>query len=149
MSHFTQVKTKLTNRECLVQALVDLNLPPQVYETPQPLTGYYGGSQGRSAEIIVPGSSFRARADMGFRLNPDSGVYDLIQDEYEVIKKLGSKFYACQLMPAYGKRMVIAKAAELTERFGECNITEENNGSVQTLRLTFAGHQEIKQYTRR
>ncbi len=47
-------------------------------------------------------------------------------------------------MQAYSKRMVRAKAAKLQERFGECNITEETNGSVQTLRLTFAGYQEVK-----
>ncbi len=53
MSHFSTVKTKLANRECLVQALQDLKLNPQVHQTPQSLKGYYGGSQGQSAEIIV------------------------------------------------------------------------------------------------
>ena len=147
MSHFSTVKTKLVSLECLVQALQDLKLNPQVHSSPQPLTGYYGDSQGQSAEIIVPGSSFNARADMGFKFN--GSEYQLIQDDYEVIRRLGGKFYACQLMPAYGKRMVRAKAAELQEKFGECAISEKTNGSVQTLRLTFAGHQEIQQYARR
>ncbi|MBD2491404.1 DUF1257 domain-containing protein [Aulosira sp. FACHB-615] len=147
MSHFSTVKTKLINRECLVQALEDLNLKAQVHEIPQPLKGYYGDSQGKRAEIIVPGSSFNARADMGFKFN--GSEYEMIQDEYEVIRRLGGKFYATQLMPAYGRRMVMAKAEELRERFGECTITETSNGSVQTLRLTFAGHQETKQYARR
>jgi hypothetical protein len=147
MSHFSTVRTRLVNRECLVQALKDLLLQPQVYEQPQPLTGYYGDSQGQSAEIIVPGSSFNARADMGFKFN--GSEYQLIQDDYEVIRRLGGKFYACQLMPAYGKCMVKAKAAELQEQFGECVISEETNGTVQTLRLTFAGHQEVQQYVRR
>jgi len=40
MSHFSTVKTRLTNRKCLVQALEDLKLQPQVHETAQPLTGY-------------------------------------------------------------------------------------------------------------
>ncbi|MCC5633088.1 hypothetical protein LC613_36835 [Nostoc sphaeroides CHAB 2801] len=35
MSHFSTVKTKLANRECLVQALQDLKLNPQVHETAQ------------------------------------------------------------------------------------------------------------------
>jgi hypothetical protein len=147
MSHFSTVKTKLINRECLVLALEDLKLQPQVYETPQPLTGYYGDSQGHSAEIIVPGNRFNARADMGFQWS--GAEYKIIWDEYEVIRQLGGKFYACQLMPAYGKRMVLAKAAELQERFGECEITETTLGSVQTMRLTFAGHQEVKQFARR
>ncbi|ODG98012.1 hypothetical protein A4S05_00930 [Nostoc sp. KVJ20] len=147
MSHFSTVKTKLTNRKCLVQALQDLKMNPQVYETAQPLKGYYGGSQGQSAEIIVSGRTIKARADMGFKWN--GSEYEMIQDEYEVIRRLGGKFYACQLMPAYGRRMVLAKAAELQEQFGECAIAEETSGTVQTLRLTFAGHQEVKQFARR
>ncbi|MDF5739104.1 MAG: hypothetical protein PUQ00_26525 [Nostoc sp. S13] len=35
------------------------------------------------------------------------------------------------------------------ERFGECAIAESTKGTVQTLRLTFAGHQEVKQFARR
>ncbi|MBG1265071.1 DUF1257 domain-containing protein [Nostoc sp. WHI] len=147
MSHFSTVKTKLANRDCLVQALQDLQLSPQVHEKPQPLQGYYGDSQGQSAEIIVSGRTIKARADMGFKWN--GSEYEMIQDEYEVIRQLGGKFYACQLMPAYGRRMVLAKAEELREKFGSCSITETSVGQVQTLRLTFAGHQEVKQFARR
>ena len=149
MSHFSTVKTKLTNRECLIFALTNLNLSPQVYETAQSLKGYYGGSQGQSAEIIVSGRTIKARADIGFKWNTSSGVYEVIHDSYETVPKLGQDFFSNKLMLAYGQRMVRAKAAELQERFGECAITEETNGSVQTLRLTFAGHQEVQQYVRR
>ncbi|BBD70434.1 hypothetical protein NIES4072_68000 [Nostoc commune NIES-4072] len=149
MSHFSTVKTKLTNRECLVQALQDLKLNPQVYETAQPLKGYYGGSQGKSAEIIVSGRTIKARADIGFKWNQSSGVYDVIHDGYETVPKLGKDFFSNKLMLAYGQRMVRAKAAELQEQFGECAIAESTDGTVQTLRLTFAGHQEVQQYVRR
>ncbi|AUB44549.1 putative protein family Ycf35 (plasmid) [Nostoc flagelliforme CCNUN1] len=83
MSHFSTVKTKLTNRECLVQALQDLKLNPQVDETAQSLKGYYGGEQGQSAEIIVSGRTIKARADIGFKWNQSSGVYEVIHDSYE------------------------------------------------------------------
>ncbi|KOP24388.1 hypothetical protein AMR41_21090 [Hapalosiphon sp. MRB220] len=149
MSHFSTVKTKLTNRECLIQALQDLELQPQVHKTPQPLTGYYGGSQEQSAEIIVSGHTFKARADIGFRWNQNSGVYDVIYDAYETSPRLGENFFSHKLMQTYGRRMVLAKTEELREKFGECTITETTEGQVQTLRLTFAGHQEIKQYARR
>lgn len=149
MSHFSTVKTKLTNRECLIFALTDLNLSPQVHETPQPLKGYYGGSQGQSAEIIVSGRTIKARADIGFKWNQSSGVYDVIHDSYETVPKLGQDFFSNKLMLAYGKHLVRAKAAELQERFGECAIAESTNGNVQTLRLTFAGHEEVQQYVRR
>lgn len=149
MSHFSTVKTKLVNRECLVQTLQDLKLNPQVHETAQPLKGYYGSSQGKSAEIIVSGRTIKARADIGFKWNQSSGVYEVIHDSYETVPKLGQDFFSNKLMLAYGQRMVRAKAAELQERFGECAIAQITNRSVQTLRLTFAGHQEVKQFARR
>ncbi|MFW9264556.1 DUF1257 domain-containing protein [Nostoc sp. CALU 546] len=149
MSHFSTVKTKLANRECLIFALTDLNLSPQVHEEAQPLKGYYSGSQGQSAEIIVSGRTIQARADIGFKWNQSSGVYDVIHDSYETVPKLGKDFFSNKLMLAYGKHLVRVKAAELQEKFGECAIAESTNGSVQTLRLTFAGHQEVQQYVRR
>jgi len=149
MSHFSTVKTRLTSLECLVQALQDLKLQPQVYETPQPLKGYYGDDEGQSAEIIVPGNTIKARADIGFKWNPTDNTYRVIHDEYETTPRLGENFFSHQLMQAYGKRMVMVKAAELQERFGSCTITEETAGQVQTLRLTFAGHQEVQQFARR
>ncbi|MBD2536988.1 DUF1257 domain-containing protein [Nostoc flagelliforme FACHB-838] len=149
MSHFSTVKTKLANRECLIFALTDLNLSPQVHEEAQPLKGYYGGSQGQSAEILVSGRTIKARADIGFKWNQSSGVYDVIHDSYETVPKLGKDFFSNKLMLAYGKHLVRVKAAELQEQFGECAIAESTSGSVQTLRLTFAGHQEVKQFARR
>ncbi|RCJ18452.1 hypothetical protein A6770_32980 [Nostoc minutum NIES-26] len=149
MSHFSTVKTRLTNCECLVQALQDLKLQPRLYETPQPLKGYYGDSQGQSAEIIVSGHTIKANADIGFKWNSADSAYRVIHDEYETAPRLGENFFTHQLMQAYGKRMVVAKAHELQERFGRCTITEEEIGQVQTLRLTFAGHQEISQFARR
>ncbi|MBD2471431.1 DUF1257 domain-containing protein [Nostoc sp. FACHB-145] len=149
MSHFSTVKTRLVNRECLVQALEDLKLQPKVYETPQPLTGYYGDSQGQSAEIVVFGRTIKANADIGFKWNSTDNAYRVIHDEYETTPRLGENFFSHQLMQAYGKRMVMVKAAELQERFGECTISEEGTGQVQTLRLTFAGHQEVQQFARR
>ncbi|MBE9002328.1 DUF1257 domain-containing protein [Nostoc sp. LEGE 12447] len=149
MSHFSTVKTKLANRECLIFALTDLNLSPQVHEEAQPLKGYYGGSQGQSAEIIVSGLTIKARADIGFKWNQSSGVYEVIHDSYETVPRLGQDFFSNKLMLAYGKRLIRAKATELQEQFGECSIAEETNGSMQTLRLTFAGHQEVKQFVRR
>ncbi|MBD2468807.1 DUF1257 domain-containing protein [Nostoc sp. FACHB-145] len=149
MSHFSTVKTRLVNCECLVQALEDLKLQPKVYSSPQPLTGYYGDDEGQSAEIVVPGYTMKARADIGFKWNPTDSAYQIIHDEYETSPRLGENFFSHQLMQAYGQRLVRAKAAQLQERFGECTISETTNGQVQTLRLTFAGHQEVQQFARR
>ncbi|AUB42459.1 putative protein family Ycf35 [Nostoc flagelliforme CCNUN1] len=97
----------------------------------------------------MSGRSIKARADIGFKWNQNNAVYDVIHDSYETVPKLGQDFFSNKLMLAYGQRMVKAKAAELQEQFGECSIAESTNGTVQTLRLTFAGHQEVQQYVRR
>jgi len=149
MSHFSKITTKLTNRECLILALQELNLTVQVHEQPHPLRGYYGDSQGQSAEIIVPGDSLNLRADIGFKFNASEGIYETIHDPYETVRRLGQNFFTHTLMQVYGKKMVQAKALELRSKFGECNITEETNGNVHTLRLTFAAHQQQQQYVRR
>ncbi|MBD2568691.1 DUF1257 domain-containing protein [Anabaena lutea] len=148
MSHFSTVTTKLTNRECLVDALQDLQLTVQVYEKPQLLKGYYDDSEGKSAEIVVPGSTLNARADIGFLWDQEARIYQIIHDAYETVPRLGENFFSHTLMQAYGKNMVRAKAAQLQEQLGECTITEETKGQVHTLRLAFSAHQQTQQVRR-
>ena len=148
MSHFSQIKTLIRDRQALVKALTKLELEPKVYEQPQALKGYYGERGEYSAEIIVSGETMKTRADMGFKWNAQTNVYDVIQDDYETGRQLGRNFFTHKLMRAYGNEVTHAKALELSERLGECTITESSNGTVQTLRLTFAAHQ-TNQQTRR
>ncbi len=148
MPHFSQIKTLIRDRQALVAALTELKLEPQVHEIPQALKGYYGDQEEYSAEIIVQGKTMNARADLGFRWNATSGVYDVVQDNYETCHNLGRDFFTNRLMHVYGNEVIKAKAAELSERLGECTITSSTEGSVQTMRLTFAAHQQTQQ-TRR
>lgn len=149
MSHFSKIQTLLNNRECLVQALIDLELQPQVYDRPQQLTGYYGSQDEHSAEIVVPGYSIQAGADIGFKWNAQTKVYDVIHDSYETITRLGNGFFTHKLMEKYGERVIRAKAAELSDRFGECTIASSREATKLTLRLTFAAHQQVQHHTRR
>ena len=148
MSHFSQVSTKLSNKEYLVAALKDFNLQPEVYETPQPLTGYYGSFGEYSAEIIVFGRTIRAHADIGFRWNETNSVYDLIHDSYETNPRLGSNFFTHRLLEKYGEHAIRAKAAELEEQLGACTITPIPTQTGHTLKLTFAAHQQPQQHRR-
>ena len=148
MSHFSQIKTLIRDRNALVRALTTLELTPKVYDEPQVLKGYYGDQDEYSAEVIVPGETMKVRADMGFKWNPSTNVYDVIQDDYETGRRLGRDFFTHKLMHAYGNEVTRAKAAELSERLGECTITESSSGTVQTLRLTFAAHQTTAQIRR-
>ena len=148
MSHFSQIKTLIRDRDALVKALTKLELKPKVYDEPQVLKGYYGDQDEYSAEVIVAGETMRLRADLGFKWNASTNVYDVIQDDYETGRRLGRDFFTHKLMHAYGNEVTRAKAAELSERLGECTITESSSGTVQTLRLTFAAHQTTAQIRR-
>ena len=148
MSHFSQVQTKLANKDHLVAALRDLDLQPEVFETPQPLTGYYGDRGEYSAEIVVRGRTIQARADIGFKFNKVINVYDLIHDSYETTPRLGYDF-STRLLQKYGEHAVRAKAAELEAQLGACTITPIETQAGHTLKLTFAAHQQTQQYQRR
>lgn len=149
MSHFSLVQTKLIDRECLVAALQELHLQPQVYEQPHLLKGYYGSQSEYSAEIVVPASTIKARADIGFKWDEAAGFYNIIHDDYETIPRLGRDFFSHKLMEKYGMRVIYAKAAELSERLGECTIAESRTSTQQTLRLVFAAHQQVSSHSRR
>ncbi len=149
MSHFSQVSTKLSNKEYLVAALTDFELQPQVFDTPQSLTGYYGNLGEESAEIVVFGRTIRAHADIGFRWNGCTGVYDLIHDSYETTPRLGSNFFTHRLLEKYGEHAIRAKASELEEKLGACTITPIPTETGHTLKLTFSAHQQLVQYQRR
>lgn len=145
MSHFSKVKTLLRDRHCLISALDKLNLPPQIYDKPKQLKGFYGKQDEYKAEIIVAGKTINARADFGFKWNQEAQIYEVICDRYETDPRLGTDFFTHKLMQAYGNQVVRAKAMELQERFGNCTIVESTQDSVQTLRLTFAAHQHQHQ----
>lgn len=145
MSHFSKVKTLLRDRECLIAALTELKLPPQVYDKPKKLKGFYGNQDEYNAEIIITGKVINARADIGFKWNQEAQIYETICDRYETDPKLGRNFFTHKLMQAYGNQVVRTKARELEERFGNCTVVESTQGSVQTLRLTFAAHQHQHQ----
>lgn len=145
MSHFASIKTVLSDRDCLIAALTELGLQPQVYGQARNLKGYYGNQAEYSAEIVIPANTIRARADVGFRWNQDSKCYEAIYDSYETDSRLGSNFFSHKLVEKYGHRVVYAKAAEMSAQLGEYSISESRSGTQQTLRLVFAAHQVQQQ----
>jgi hypothetical protein len=88
MSHFSTIKTKITNAAALAEALDELfqargvEARIEVFETPQAMQGYYGDNGQQSAEVIVRNQSIGSKADLGYRKEND-GTYSLIWDEYE------------------------------------------------------------------
>ncbi len=73
MSHFSTIKTKLRQKDHLLQALVDLGYLPE--EGQKLVRGYRG--QTVKAELSVP---MAKGGDIGFRLNPSTNTYELVTD---------------------------------------------------------------------
>jgi hypothetical protein len=88
MSHFSTIKTKITNAAALAEALDELfnargvEARIEVFDKPQAMQGYYGGKGDQSAEVIVRNQSIGSKADLGYRKEKD-GTFSLIWDEYE------------------------------------------------------------------
>jgi Protein of unknown function (DUF1257) len=88
MSHFSTIKTKITNAAALAEALGELfnargvEARIEVFDKPQAMQGYYGDKGQQSAEVIVRNQSIGSKADLGYRKEKD-GTYSLIWDEYE------------------------------------------------------------------
>ncbi|AGY57981.1 DUF1257 domain-containing protein [Gloeobacter kilaueensis] len=115
MSHFSSIKTRLNDADALVAALRELGLQLVVHAEAQPLQGYYGGSEGQSAEIIIPAAGLGTQADIGFARQGD-GTFQLIWDLYEAERRYlpNSSLSFTQLperLPAlYARHLAIAVA---------------------------------------
>ena len=86
MSHYTKVKTRLTNKESLLKALEDMGFVKEqvkVSDVAMRLEGYNGDLRQDTAEIILPRKHVGgASNDIGFKLQED-GTYGAIISEYD------------------------------------------------------------------
>jgi hypothetical protein len=84
MSHFTVLRTQITDTDALVQALADLGFTQvEVHQTAQPLYGYGGDARLQTAEVIVRRHLVgRASNDIGFKRQED-GTFDAIISGYD------------------------------------------------------------------
>jgi hypothetical protein len=63
MSHFTEVKVQLSDREALIEAIQATGLVYEDHETPQKLNGMYG--QDFSAHVIIRKNRIGSYSDFG------------------------------------------------------------------------------------
>lgn len=122
MSHFSTVKTELRDRDALVAALGDMGHAPR--EGAQSVRGYRG--QTVTAELVV---SQPNGADIGFRLNPDSGSYELVTDLELWKQPVPVERFLAQLSQRYALRSILAATAE--EGFQVSEQTNHLDGSIE------------------
>lgn len=126
MSHYTVVRTRITDAECLKEALVEMGYQVEQGED-LPLYGYQGDRRTQTAEVVVRRRFISSASnDLGFKWVGDH--FDTIISEYDV-SLLGRDFLP-RLTRAYAYR----KVKKEVDRHG-LSLVEEEHGEDQTVRL--------------
>ena len=124
MSHFTRVKTQITDVEVLKRALADLNY---AYGEDAVVRGYQGKKE--HAEVVVrPGGDY----DIGFIKGKD-GNFQIVADWWGVTKDNGLKEQAFlnPVMQRYAYHTVVEQVAK--QGF---QVVQEAVGTDNTVKLT-------------
>lgn len=121
MSAYKKIKCELVNKNVLVEALEGLGFSPIINNEAVKLTGYEGKQREETAEIIVPreqlNKSFTgASNDLGFKLNEQTKIYDMICSDYDVVNKIPQR-----IKQMYAK-VAIEKALE-SKKFNVQHVT--------------------------
>lgn len=84
MSHFTTLRTRITDRDALVAALADVGYPDvEVHDQAQPLYGFQGDRRAQRAHVIVRRQHVGAASnDLGFEQQAD-GHFTAVISEFD------------------------------------------------------------------
>jgi hypothetical protein len=122
MSHFSTIQTELRDRDALLGALGDLGYSAS--EEAQPVRGYRG--QQVTAEVAIRQEQ---GGDIGFRLNPDTGCYELVADLDLWRQPVPVERFLSQLNQRYALRTILAATAE--EGFQVSEQSQQLDGSIE------------------
>ena len=122
MSHFSTIKTELRDRQSLLEALEDLGHGPR--QGSLTVRGYRG--QTVEAQLAVDQAN---GADIGFRLNPETGSYELVTDLDLWNQAVPVERFLAQLNQRYALRSILAATAE--EGFQVSEQAQQQDGSIE------------------
>lgn len=122
MSHFSTIQTELRDRNALLAALGDLGYSAS--EEAQAVRGYRG--QQVTAELAIRQEQ---GGDIGFRLNAESGCYELVADLDLWRQPVPVERFLSQLNQRYALRTILAATAE--EGFQVSEQTQQLDGSIE------------------
>lgn len=122
MSHFSTIKTELRDRQSLLEALEDLGHGPR--QGSLMVRGYRG--QTVEAQLAVAQAN---GADIGFRLNPETGSYELVTDLDLWNQPVPVERFLAQLNQRYALRSILAATAE--EGFQVSEQAQQQDGSIE------------------
>jgi len=122
MSHFSTIKTELRDRQALLEALADLGHTPT--EGAVQVRGYQGQTVQAQVAVLQPNG-----AHIGFRLNPESGSYELVTDLDLWNQSVPLERFVAQLSQRYALRSILAASAEAG--FELRGQTDHQDGSIE------------------
>ena len=122
MSHFSTIKTELRDRQTLLEALEDLGHGTR--QGSLMVRGYRG--QTVEAQLAVAQAN---GADIGFRLNPETGSYELVTDLDLWNQAVPVERFLAQLNQRYALRSILAATAE--EGFQVSEQAQQQDGSIE------------------
>ena len=122
MSHFSTIKTELRDHQSLLEALEDLGHGPR--QGTLMVRGYRG--QTVEAQLAVAQAN---GADIGFRLNPETGSYELVTDLDLWNQAVPVERFLAQLNQRYALRSILAATAE--EGFQVSEQAQQQDGSIE------------------
>jgi len=122
MSHFSTIKTELRDRQSLLEALEDLGHCPR--QGILMVRGYRGQTVEAQLAVAQPNG-----ADIGFRLNPETGSYELVTDLDLWNQAVPVERFLAQLNQRYALRSILAATAE--EGFQVSEQAQQQDGSIE------------------
>ncbi|MCP9779987.1 MULTISPECIES: DUF1257 domain-containing protein [Cyanobium] len=122
MSHFSTIKTELRDRQSLLEALEDLGHGPR--QGSLMVRGYRGQTVEAQLAVAQPNG-----ADIGFRLNPETGSYELVTDLDLWNQAVPVERFLAQLNQRYALRSILAATAE--EGFQVSEQAQQQDGSIE------------------
>jgi hypothetical protein len=111
VSHFTRLKTRITDKAALVKALADVGYKlVEIHDTPAALYGYRGDKRAEQAEVIVRRKYVgRASNDLGFR-RTEGGNFEAIISAYD--RRKHSQAWLDRLTQRYAYHVARGKLQE-------------------------------------
>lgn len=125
MSEYHEVELEVKDKECIIDALKDLNFQPKTYEDAVNLYGFQGDKRDQKAHIVLPRSQVgSASNDIGFE--KVNGKYILRISEFDVSTK---RFNEKEFQKHYKKHTVLKKIKK-NRKFKKKSISTTKDGKI-------------------
>ncbi|MEB3275819.1 MAG: DUF1257 domain-containing protein [Cyanobacteriota bacterium] len=122
MSHFSTIRTELRDRQALEAALSAMGHSPLA--GPRQVRGYRGQQAIAELVVVLPQGG-----DLGFRLNADTGAYELVTDLDLWSLPVPPERFLAQLNQRYALEAILAASAD--EGFAVAEQTNKDDGSIE------------------